>query len=224
VNRCLQVVSRILRKAQNEWEWVASVPKVPVLPEPLERVKFLTFDESQRLLSVLPEHLASMAAFTLATGLRMSNVTGLQWTQVNLERRVLWVPAAQAKARKGIHVPLNEKAVAVIRRQLFQHPTHVFTYKGETVKRPNGRAWRQAVDRAGISDFHWHDLRHTGATWHVQNGTSLPVPVLQKLGGWASIDMVLRYAHFTDEHIAGYVENVSKVGLVSEGRSYEMAT
>jgi hypothetical protein len=59
VNRCLQVVSRILRKAQNEWEWVASVPKVPVLPEPLERVKFLTFDESQRLLSVLPEHLAS---------------------------------------------------------------------------------------------------------------------------------------------------------------------
>jgi integrase len=213
VNRCLQVVSRILRKAQNEWEWVTSVPKVPILPEPLERVKFLTFDEAQRLLAELPEHLASMAAFTLETGLRMSNVTGLQWPQVNLERRVLWVPAAQAKARKGIHVPLNEKAVAIIRRQRFQHDTHVFTYNSEPVKRPNGRAWRQAVERAGIDDFHWHDLRHTWATWHVQSGT--PLPVLQKLGGWASIDMVLRYAHFTDEHLAGYAGNVSKVGLVS---------
>jgi integrase len=156
-----------------------------------------------------------MAAFTLETGLRMSNVTGLQWPQVNLERRVLWVPATQAKARKGIHVPLNEKAVAIIiRLRLFQHDTHVFTYNGEPVKRPNGRAWRQAVERAGIDDFHWHDLRHTWATWHVQSGT--PLPVLQKLGGWASIDMVLRYAHFTDEHLAGYAGNVSKVELVSD--------
>jgi integrase len=97
-----------LRKAQNEWEWIASVPKVPILAEPLERVKFLTFDDSERLLSVLPEHLASMAAFTLETGLRMSNVTGLRWLQVNLDRRQLWVPAAQAKARKGIFVPLKK--------------------------------------------------------------------------------------------------------------------
>jgi hypothetical protein len=67
VNRCLQVISRILRKAQNEWEWIVSAPKVPILAEPLERVKFLTFDESLRVLSVLPEHLASMAAFTLET-------------------------------------------------------------------------------------------------------------------------------------------------------------
>jgi integrase len=77
--------------------------------------------------------------------------------------------------------------------------------------------WRQAVERAGIDDFHWHDLcnlRHTWATWHVQSGT--PLPVLQKLGGWASIDMVLRYAHFTDEHLAGYAGNVSKVELVSD--------
>jgi integrase len=161
----------------------------------------------------VPEHIAPMVAFTLETGLRMSNVTGLQWPQVNLERRMLWVPAAQAKARKGIHVPLNEKAVAVIRRQLFQHPTHVFTYRGQPVLRPNQASFRNAVARAGLEDFHWHDLRHTWATWHVQNGT--PLPVLQKLGGWASIDMVLRYAHFTDEHLAGYVDNVSRVEKVS---------
>ena len=211
VNRCLQVISRILRKAQNEWEWIAQAPKVPILSEPLERVRFLEINESKRLLAELPEHIAVMVAFSLETGLRMSNVTGLQWHQVDLEKRRLWIPAAQAKAKKGIYVPLNENAVVVIRHQRFQHPTHVFTYKGELVKRPNQRAFRNAVKRAGIDDFHWHDLRHTWATRHVQNGT--PLPVLQKLGGWASIDMVLRYAHFTDEHLAGYVENVLKIGL-----------
>jgi len=80
----------------------------------------------------------------------MSNVTGLKWSQIDLERRTLWVPATEAKARKGIFVPLNEQAVTVIRRQLFQHPTHVFTYKGEPVKQANGRAWRQALIRADI--------------------------------------------------------------------------
>ena len=213
VNRCLQVISRIVRKAQNEWEWIALAPKVPILSEPLERVRFLEFDEATRLLAELPEHIAAMVAFSLETGLRMSNVTGLQWLQVDLEKRRLWIPALQAKAKKGIYVPLNENAVVVIRRQRFQHPTHVFTYKGELVKRPNQRAFRNAVKRAGIDDFHWHDLRHTWAARHVQNGT--PLPVLQKLGGWASIDMVLRYAHVTDEHLAGYVENGSKVGLNS---------
>ena len=214
VNRCLQVISRILRKAQNEWEWIAVAPKVPILSEPLERVRFLKAEEEVRLLAELPVHIAVMVRFSLETGLRMSNVTGLLWDQVNLEKRRLWVPASQAKAKKGIYVPLNENAVVLIRHQRFQHPTHVFTYKGELVKRPNQRAFRNAVKRAGIKDFHWHDLRHTWATRHVQNGT--PLPVLQKLGGWASIDMVLRYAHFTDEHLAGYVENVSKVGSKSE--------
>lgn len=103
----------------------------------------------------------------------------------------------------------------MIREQLFQHETHVFTYLGDPVKRPNQRAWREAVKRAGLEDFHWHDLRHTWATWHVRNGT--PLPVLHKLRSWACIDMVLRYAHFSDEHLAGYVENVSKVGSTLEG-------
>ncbi|NMM36992.1 MAG: site-specific integrase [Glaciimonas sp.] len=211
----LESVARCLtRKAQNEWEWIVSAPKVPILPEPIERVRFLTGEEAGRLLAQLPEHIEAMAAFSLETGLRMPNVTGLQWHQVDLDRRMLWIPATAAKARKAIHVPLNDKAIAAIRRQLFQHQTHVFTYKGEPVKRPNQRAFRKAVKRAGIEDFHWHDLRHTWATWHVQNGTSLPV--LQKLGGWASLDMVLRYAHFTDEHLAGYADNVSKVELKLE--------
>ena len=59
-----------------------------------------------------------MAAFTLATELRAANVAGLQWTQVDLVRRVAWVHADQAKAGKALPVPLNSEAVVLIRKWL----------------------------------------------------------------------------------------------------------
>lgn len=51
-----------------------------------------------------------------------------------------------------------------------QHPVYVFTYQGRAVTRCNNHAWRKALVRAGINNFRWHDLRHTWASWHVQNG------------------------------------------------------
>ena len=57
--------------------------------------------EAERLLAELPEHLVDMAAFSLATGLRAANVTGLQWQQVALTRQLAWIHPDQAKARTG---------------------------------------------------------------------------------------------------------------------------
>jgi site-specific recombinase XerD len=56
-------------------------------------------------------------------------------------------------------------------------------------------------------------VRHTWATWHVTNGT--PLHVLQELGGWESVEIVRRYAHFSNEHLAGYVERFSDLRLAS---------
>jgi integrase len=81
----------------------------------------------------------------------------------------------------------------VLREQQDQHPNRVFVYDGKPVTRANNHAWRKALQRAGIRDFRWHDLRHTWASWHVQSGT--PLNVLQELGGWSTLEMVLRYAH-----------------------------
>jgi len=55
----------------------------------------------------------------------------------------------------------------------------------------------QGLQRAGIEDFRWHDLRHTWASRHVQAGTSLPK--LQEMAGWESIEMVRRYAQLAPE-------------------------
>ncbi len=70
---------------------------------------YVTREEADRLLANLPPHLASMAAFSLATGLRRFNVTGMQWSQVDLVRRVAWIHPDLAKARRAIPVPLTPK-------------------------------------------------------------------------------------------------------------------
>ena len=82
-------------------------------------------------------------------------------------------------------------------RRQGDHPTHVFTYEGNPISQVNTKAWRNALQRAGIQDFRWHDLRHTFATWHREAGT--PTHELQRLGGWRTQSMVERYAHVAPE-------------------------
>jgi integrase len=177
----LAVIRAILNRAKNDWEWLDTVPSIRLLPEPPNRIRWLTHEEAVKLISELPPHLNAMARFTLATGLRESNVTGLQWSQVNMLRRCAWIHADQAKGKKAISVTLNSDAMAIIHNQLGKHDLFVFTYEGKPVTRANNHAWRKALKRAKIENFRWHDLRHTWASWHIQNGT--PLAELKDLGG-----------------------------------------
>ena len=76
------------------------------------------------------------------------------------------------------------------------------------------KAWYQALRRAGIENFRWHDLRHTWANWHAQQGT--PMSILQELGGWESAEMVRRYAHFSPHHLSPYADRLQGVGSGNE--------
>lgn len=194
------------RARVNEWEWLDRAPHVKMLKQPTRRIRYLTHNEAQRLLVNLPAHLADIAAFFLVTGLRRANVTGLQWSQVDLTRRLAWIHPDQAKARKAIAVPLNNEAVLLIRKWVGKHPTHVFSFNGRPITQVSTKAWYKGLEAAGIEDFRWHDLRHTWASWHVQNGT--PLFVLQELGGWESPEMVRRYAHLSADHLAPYADRL----------------
>jgi integrase len=88
VNRLLQCVRVILRRAVNDWEWLDRAPKIRFLHEASRRIRWLTREQAERLIAELPEHLAAMARFSLETGLRKSNVTKLEWSQVDLAARV----------------------------------------------------------------------------------------------------------------------------------------
>jgi integrase len=93
------------------------------------------------------------AAFSLASGLRAAYVTDLRWSAVDLGRRLAWVHPDEAKARKAIPVPLNGEAVAILQKQIGEHPDVVFTFKGEPVVQVSTAAWYKALGRAGIEDF-----------------------------------------------------------------------
>ena len=210
VNRTLALIRAILRKCARDWEWMDRAPAVRLLQEPTRRIRFLSHQQARALLRELPSHLQDMATFTLATGLRAANVTGLAWEQVNLSRRLAWIHPDQAKARKAIAVPLNDTAMRVLREQRGKHPVQVFTYEGQPIKQVSTAAWYKALKRAGIEDFRWHDLRHTWASWHVQGGT--PLFALQELAGWETEKMVRRYAHLAAEHLAVYAGNTESHG------------
>jgi integrase len=207
VNRITALIRAVLRKAEREWGWIDKAPAIRRLKESDKRIRWITKTEAERLCNELPPHLEAMVRFSLATGLREANVTGLEWSQIDMQRKVAWIHPDQAKAKKAIGIPLNAEAVAVIREQIGQHATHVFSFKGKPVKKAGGAAWKKALKRASINDFRWHDLRHTWASWHVQSGT--PLNILQELGGWNTYEMVLRYAHLAPEHLAGYAANIS---------------
>ena len=215
-NRYLALIRAILRRACNEWEWIDRVPKFKLFREAEGRVRSLSPQEFDRLRHELPAHLADMAVFSVATGLRQANVKGLEWSFVDLERKHSWIPGSKHKNGKPHSVPLNEMALSVLRKQIGKHPTRVFTFHGEPISQVNTKAWTKALQRAGIENFRWHDLRHTFATWHRQAGT--PTHELQRLGGWKTGSMVERYTHVAPEALQDAANRLDAFG------SYDLAT
>lgn len=210
-NRYLALLRMLLNKAHREWGWIDPPAAVPMFKLETQEPRFLTRGQFAKLKAKLPAHLAALAEFSVETGLRMRNATDLQWSQVDLRRKLVVIPASRAKAGETIAVPLSAAAMRVLTGQKGKHPTHVFVHrkgpKGAwlTMNDANGRVFKAAAAAAGVPWLRWHDLRHTWASWHVQAGT--PLHVVQALGGWKSLIMVQRYAHLGLDHLRAYTEH-----------------
>lgn len=210
-NRVAQLLHAVLEVARRRG-WIERVPHLARVAVDDQRVRWLTADEWRRLQAELPCHLRQMARLAVSTGLREANVRLLEWSQVDMARRVAWIHPDQAKAGRAIGVPLNDDAMAVLEAQMEAQEADeapamwVFPYASRgPVTKTSTRAWWRAVERAGVAPLRWHDLRHTWASWHVMAGT--PLEVLQRLGGWRTLQMVTRYAHLAPEHLASYAGN-----------------
>lgn len=199
VNRYLAVVRGILRIARDEWQWIDNFPKIRLLPGEVERDRWLTRKEADRLIAACPVHLSAVVRFALATGCRASEITGLEWSRVDLARQTAWLNRTKNGTSRG--VPLNRDAVSVLEAERGKHERYCFTFRGQPIKwGVCNTAWLEAVKRAGLVDFRFHDIRHTWASWHRQAGTS--TDELKELGGWKSRVMVDRYAKFATEHLS----------------------
>jgi integrase len=205
VNRALEIVRRILNLAHQDWRWIRAAPKIRMLKEPRRRVRFLRRGEAQRLLDAMPKHMKPIVRFALATGCRAGEIFGLEWSRVDFARKVAWLDHGATKSGDGRGIPLNSDAIAALQSTLGHHPRWCFTFAGERIRK-SSTAWPKARRRAGIEDFRFHDLRHTWASWHMQNGTSMPE--LMELGGWKSYEMVLRYAHLAPDKLSAVASRI----------------
>lgn len=209
VNRVLSTMRALLRMARDEWQWIDTFPKIKLLGGEVERDRWLTHSEAQRLIRHCPPHLAALVRFALATGCRASEITGLEWKRVDLDRKTAWLNQTKNGTPRG--VPLNEDAIEVLREQIGKSLTHCFSYQGERIRwQITNTAWHHALAAAGIEDFRFHDLRHTWASWHRQAGTSCDE--LKDLGGWKTRSMVDRYAKYATENLLSAASRIERSG------------
>ena len=199
VNRYLALIRNLLRTARDEWQWIDSFPMIRLLKGEVERDRWLTRSEADRLIAACPPHLAALVRFALSTGCRASEITKLAWERVDLSRGTAWLNQTKNGTPRG--VPLNADAVEVLLGEQGKHPTFCFTYRGEPIQRSHSNtAWINALKVAGLTDVRFHDLRHTWASWHRQAGTSCDE--LKDLGGWKQRSMVDRYAKFATDNLS----------------------
>jgi integrase len=149
------------------------------------------------LLPALPhygDHLTPAVLLTMNTGLRRGELLALKWSAVDLTGKTLTVEGDTAKGGHTRHLPLNDEAVATLKRWREQRPD------GERVFAIDSgfkTAWSALLARAHISAFRWHDLRHHFASRLVQAG--VPLNTVRELLGHGSLAMTLRYAHLAPD-------------------------
>jgi integrase len=210
IDRLMRTVRAVLRKCV-VWRYLEHAPPVPMYGEEESEPRWLTPEEFRALVAELPAHLKLAARFAVLTLLRMRSQSRLTWDRVDLERKMIWIPASQMKGARTHSLTLSDAAVEVLREAKVLSPdgTRVFQFEGRPVDDFNTLAYQKAMDRAGIVGAHWHTLRHTGASWAVQNGVTLPE--LMVLGGWKSYRMVLKYAHLAPANATSAVEKVAQM-------------
>lgn len=148
------------------------------------------------------DHLTPVVLLALNTGLRRGEMLSLQWSDINLDARMLTVRREQAKSGKQRHVPLNAEALAVLSAWKTCIPAEGSVFGVASVK----SAWMSLLAAAKVGSFRFHDLRHHFASRLVMAGVDLNT--IRELLGHADLAMTLRYAHLAPEHLAAAVEKL----------------
>lgn len=149
------------------------------------------------------DHLQPVVLLAMNTGLRKGELLALEWSDINLDARMLTVRREHAKSGKQRHVPLNAEALAVLEQWASQSGDRSSVFGVASVK----SGWESLLTAAKIENFRFHDLRHHFASRLVMAGVDLNT--VRELLGHADLTMTLRYAHFAPEHLAAAVEKLA---------------
>jgi integrase len=203
INRDLTTLRAMLKLARPDFRFPAGV----FFPEDSTRVRWLRPEEELLALEPMPSPFREIAKLAALTLMRLSEIRCLRREQVHLSQGVVLLPRTKTSARPVI---LSAEAQKLLRQQLERHAgPWVFPNREG---RPYSRSWvgdvfRESARAAGLQDFHFHDLRHHGATMALNRGFS--APIVMALGGWKTERMMRRYAAVTDATLRAAAEAVS---------------
>jgi len=225
--RHFNVMHHMMEKASTIWSKETGIERNPadqveVRRPDDQRDRYLSEDELGRLKRALDEkmyrkntrgwgvktvnktfmRLRMIVLIALTTGMRSSEIFGLNWTDVMFGEGLLAV-RAKLKGGKMRYVPMPPELAGELRR----YPAvigedRIFPPEPDAVsgrQRVEG-SFEDLLERAGIQDFRFHDLRHTFASWYMMNGGDLYE--LAKILGHSNIKMTERYAKLARQHIA----------------------
>lgn len=201
--------NRYLSAMRSAWNWARASglvandrrwPERLLLTEPRGRTRFLSDTELAALLRAAREYSVQMYAAivtSIGTGLRQGELLRLDWQDVDLVKQTLRVRIAKNDEPRTVHLPesacdalkaLQGDKVRAISGAVFMMGDGTRLRKSTIESR-----WRVVRAAAGLTDFHWHDLRHSCASIMAQNGATL-LQIAEQLGH-KSFNMTQRYSH-----------------------------
>lgn len=215
VNRYLASLSSCLNYGVKTLQWIERNPceKIEKPKESKGRVRFLSDDERVALLKACESHKDLYLAVVLAltTGARQSEVMTLRYSQIDFNRKVITLHDTKNGDKRAL--PLVGSAF-----MLLQERAKIRSLTDDRLFPPTRLAkksdcldlrqpWEKALKAAGIMDFHWHDLRHTAASYLAMAGVSLVE--ISKILGHRTMQMVSRYSHLSEGHIVATGEKLA---------------
>jgi len=220
--RHFNVMHHMMKKAATIWSQETGIDRNPadlveVRRPDDQRDRYLSVEELGRLKQALDEkkyrkgtntinktfyRLRLIVLIAVTTGMRVSEIFGLGWTDVMYNEGLLAV-RAKLKGGKMRYVPMLPELAGELRRfPAVTGEDRIFPPKpGATSARQRVEgSFEDLLERANIQDFRFHDLRHTFASWYMMNGGDLYE--LAKILGHSNIKMTERYAKLARQHIA----------------------
>lgn len=220
INLHLTTLAKCLKCAQ-EWNRILLAPHVAKIKASRPPKTFLTPQESEKLLTYVGEHSPAyydLILLALRTGMRRGELLGLQWGDVDLERREITV--RHSLVRGILSCPKSYKVRYIkMTGEVSEMLSRRRSRGGYVFHTESGDAWSYAtIDRnlkiigrnAGLPNVHWHAFRHTFASQLVSTG--VPLHVVKELLGHSDIKMTMDYAHFAPSLYDGAVNVLDTLG------------
>ncbi|MGA7813188.1 tyrosine-type recombinase/integrase [Caballeronia sp.] len=201
-NRKLNSLRGLFSRAV-EWDVLTESPlkEVKKQREPSGKVRYLSPEERARLDVEIetgcPPHLKPAVVLAMNTGLRLTELTTLEWSNVDLDHAFLTVIDAHSKSGTGRHIPLNDGTLAMLKAWKRQADKRYVFANADGVPMRIITGWPELRARGEIVGFRWHDFRHDFASRLVMVGVALNT--VRDLLGHADMKMTLRYAHLSPD-------------------------